>query len=88
MPVRHCRCACELQRSRGCAACLPPVGPRKRNTPMGLLWECRPALARRTQLLMTFTAGAWPITRLLRACSIVSSFWLSLVSRLSTGMPV
>jgi len=41
-----------------------PVGPRKRNEPIGLSGSLRPTLPLLIALAIELTASSWPITRL------------------------
>ena len=65
-----------------------PVGPRKIKEPIGRSGALIPALARKIASLTTLTASSWPITRSWSTSSKWSSFSLSPVSILVTGMPV
>ncbi len=49
-----------------------PVGPRKRNEPIGRFGAFSPTRPRLTAFATAVTASSWPITRLWRVCS---SFW-------------
>src|ERR1051325_9221216 len=65
-----------------------PVGPRKRNEPMGRRASWSPARARRTASETTRTASSWPTTRACRRSSMWTSFCTSPSSSRETGMPV
>ncbi|MCY1361018.1 hypothetical protein D9M69_476690 [compost metagenome] len=65
-----------------------PVGPRKRNEPLGRFGSARPARERRTALDTATTASFWPMTRLCSSSSMRSSFSRSPSSIFATGMPV
>ncbi|MPN06020.1 hypothetical protein SDC9_153274 [bioreactor metagenome] len=65
-----------------------PVGPRKRNEPVGRFGSEMPARARRTASETALTALVWPIRRLPSRFSISSSLVDSPSSILPTGMPV
>src|SRR5260370_536254 len=65
-----------------------PVGPRKRNEPMGRLGSCRPARARLTASETATMAASWPTTRWRSLSSMLRSFSRSLSSILSSGIPV
>ena len=51
-----------------------PVGPRKRNVPIGRSGSCRPARERRRALDTASTASSWPMTRSCRRSSMWTSF--------------
>src|SRR6478736_3351349 len=53
-----------------------PVGPRKRNEPVGRLGSLIPARARRTASETAATAFFWPISRSPSTCSMFGSFGL------------
>ncbi len=65
-----------------------PVGPRKRNEPIGRLGSFRPARARRTASDTASSASSWPTTRPRRASSMAISLSRSPSSIFSTGTPV
>ncbi|MCY1187506.1 hypothetical protein D9M73_284960 [compost metagenome] len=65
-----------------------PVGPRKRNEPLGRFGSARPARERRTALETATTASFWPMTRRCRSSSMRSSFSRSPSSIFATGIPV
>ncbi len=65
-----------------------PVGPRKRNEPLGRLGSANPARERRTALETALTASDWPITRWCNASSMRISLSRSPSSILFTGIPV
>ena len=65
-----------------------PVGPRKRNEPLGRAGSERPARARRIALETAFTASFWPITCLCSSASSASSLARSASIIFATGMPV
>ena len=57
-------------RARASSVLPTPVGPRKRNEPIGRFGSERPARLRRMALATARTASSWPTTR---ACSVSSS---------------
>ena len=65
-----------------------PVGPRKRNEPVGRLGSAMPARERRTASLTARTASRWPISRSPMTSSIRSSLAVSPSSSRPVGMPV
>ena len=65
-----------------------PVGPRKRNEPIGLVGSLIPALERRIASVTRRTPSSCPITRLCSSSSRPRSFVLSPSVSLVTGMPV
>ena len=65
-----------------------PVGPRKRNDPIGRCGSDSPARERRSALETAAIASSWPITRSCRRSSIWSSFSTSPSIRRLTGIPV
>ena len=65
-----------------------PVGPRKRNDPVGRLGSEMPARDRRTASDTARTACFWPISRSPRWASMLSSFSVSPCSSRPVGMPV
>ena len=65
-----------------------PVGPRKRNEPVGRSGAEMPARERRTASDTARTAGRWPISRSPSRSSMLSSFSVSPCSSRPTGMPV
>ena len=65
-----------------------PVGPRKRNDPVGRLGSEMPARERRTASLTAVTASRWPISRSPITDSISSSLAVSPCSSRPVGMPV
>ena len=65
-----------------------PVGPRKRNVPIGRSGSLRPARERRSASETASTASSWPITRLCRRSSMWISFSTSPSTSRETGMPV
>ena len=65
-----------------------PVGPRKRNDPVGRSGSATPARERRTASDTARTASAWPIRRAPMIDSIESSFSVSPCSSRPAGMPV
>ncbi len=91
-----CRCAPGCPRCRRAPAAsalassvLPtPVGPRKRNEPIGRRGSLMPERARSTASATAATASSWPITRRCRISSSRSSFSRSPSTSRVTGMPV
>ena len=65
-----------------------PVGPRKRNVPIGRFGSARPARERRSAFETASTASSWPITRSCRRSSMWISFSTSPSIRRETGIPV
>ena len=65
-----------------------PVGPRKRNEPVGRFGSERPERERRIALATAAIASSWPTTRSCSFCSISSSLSRSPCISLATGMPV
>ena len=65
-----------------------PVGPRKRNEPVGRFGSEMPARERRTASLTALTAARWPISRSPMTDSISSSLAVSPCSIRPVGMPV
>ena len=65
-----------------------PVGPRKRNDPIGFLGSFSPTLDLRMESATAFIAAFCPITRWLNTFSIDRSFSFSSAIILSTGIPV
>ena len=65
-----------------------PVGPRKRNEPVGRFGSEMPARDRRTASLTARTASCCPIRRCPITDSISSSLAVSPCSSLPVGMPV
>ena len=65
-----------------------PVGPRKRNDPVGRFSSAIPARARRTASDTARTASAWPTTREPSSSSMRSSLAVSPSSMRPAGMPV
>ena len=65
-----------------------PVGPRKRNEPVGRWGSEMPARERRTASLTALTADRWPISRSPITSSIRSSLAVSPSSSRPVGMPV
>src|SRR5580704_13827957 len=65
-----------------------PVGPRKRNDPIGLLVSDNPARLRRTAFATRSSASSCPTTRCLNRSSMCTSFCASPSSKRPTGMPV
>ena len=65
-----------------------PVGPRKRNEPVGRFGSEMPARLRRTASLTARTAASWPISRAPMIDSMLSSFSVSPWSSRPAGMPV
>ena len=64
-----------------------PVGPRKRNAPMGLFRLRMPARERNTASETASTAASCPMTRCFKCVAIVSNFSRSPSSSFATGMP-
>ena len=75
-------------RARASSVLPTPVGPRKRNDPIGRLGSLSPARARRTASDTATTALSWPITRACSRSSICRSFSASSSFMRCTGMPV
>ena len=65
-----------------------PVGPRKRNVPIGRSGSLSPALERRSASETAATASRWPTTRRWRRSSMWISFSTSPSTSRVTGMPV
>ncbi len=65
-----------------------PVGPRKMNEPIGLLWLASPALDLRIASETAVTASSCPMTLSWRMSGSLSSLSLSVSTSLLTGMPV
>ena len=65
-----------------------PVGPRKRNDPVGRSGSATPARERRTASDTARTASVCPMRRAPMIASIDSSFSVSPCSRRPAGMPV
>ena len=65
-----------------------PVGPRKRNEPVGRSGSAIPARLRRTASLTARTADSWPMSRAPMIDSMLSSFSVSPWSSRPAGMPV
>ena len=65
-----------------------PVGPRKRNVPIGLFGFLRPALLRLIALTIFSTASSWPMIFFLSVSPIERSLLLSDMAIRFTGMPV
>ena len=75
-------------RARASSVLPTPVGPRKRNDPMGRCGSARPARERRTALATAATASSWPTTRRWRCSSRRISFSISPSMSRDTGTPV
>ena len=75
-------------RARASSVLPTPVGPMKRNEPMGRLGSDSPARLRRMALATAETASSWPTTRACRASSMRMSFSTSPSSSRLTGTPV
>ena len=65
-----------------------PVGPRKRNEPIGRLGSERPARLRRMALATATTASSWPMTRSCSTSSRRTSLAISPSMSRLTGTPV
>ena len=65
-----------------------PVGPRKRNEPIGLLGFLSPTLPLLTALATALTASSCPIILLCKTFSKSRSLFCSFFSSLVTGIPV
>ena len=76
------------ERARTNSVLPTPVGPMKRNTPMGWRGSLRPARARRTALATLITASSWPTMRLWIPSSMCSRRSVSSMPNRETGMPV
>ena len=91
MSIRTIACSSSNRNSASARASsvLPtPVGPRKRNEPIGRFGSWSPARARRTAFDTAATASSWPITRWWSRSSMWRSFSTSPSSSFETGMPV
>ena len=75
-------------RARASSVLPTPVGPRKRNEPMGRLGSLMPARARTTASATARTASSWPTTRWCSSSSRWRSFCISPSISFETGMPV
>src|SRR5262249_32532684 len=71
LPKRKCA------RVRATSVLPTPVGPRKRNEPMGRWGDFRPARERRMERARALIALSWEITRLCSSSSTRSSFCVS-----------
>ena len=65
-----------------------PVGPRKRNDPIGLLGSLIPALERMIASVTSSTPSSWPMTLLWSSSARWSVLFLSLSFNFATGIPV
>ena len=75
-------------RARAVSVLPTPVGPRKRNDPIGRSGSCTPARARRTARDTALSARSCPTTRLARSCSRRASRLRSDAISRATGIPV
>ena len=65
-----------------------PVGPRKRNDPIGFVGSLMPALERMIASVTFVTPSSCPITRLCNSSSRCSVLFRSLSVSFETGIPV
>ena len=75
-------------RARASSVFPTPVGPRKRNEPIGRFGSLMPARARTTASATARTASSWPTTRWWSSSSRCRSFCSSPSISFVTGMPV